>query len=177
MNAAQFVEETLLRRLSDNTRDVEKPSDHEFTHLITVLSPLVDKYVGRTNLPGISDDDLRSLYAMKIHQVLRRGKYDRTRKPQPFFHSVLGNFNRDINRLVDYAKRQELDEDGFNYSFSVDTIVTEIYAPEKEKHKLDALMERLNERQRKVIEITLNNLDKDDHTLLPLAKELLDFWG
>jgi hypothetical protein len=176
MTVGQFVEESLMRRLTDSTKDVERPSDHEFHHIMSQLGAMIDKFTYRTNLPGLSNEDLKSLYAMKVHQVLRRGKYDRTKNPRVFFYLVFNNLNRDINRLINTAQKQEMEEDGFEYSFSVDTITQEIYAPELEKHRLDVIMERLTDHHRKIIDITLKNLELDNPVLVPIAKDILDFW-
>lgn len=176
MSIGEFVEETMIRRLSDTTKDVERPSDHEFQYLLTKIDPLISRFVGRTDLPGLSSEDLRSLYAMKIHQILRRGKYDRTKKPQLFFYLVFNNLNRDIHRLINIAKRQEMAEDAFEYSFAVDTLTSEIYeAPEAEKHPLDVAMEKLTDRHRQIVEIALQQLDLDNPVLVPIAKDILDF--
>lgn len=177
MLAGEFVEESLMRRLCDRTKDKVVPSNYEYEHIISQIDALMDRFVQRTHIEGLSPEDLKSLYAMKVHQVLRRDKYDRTKSPRVFFYMVLSNLNRDINRLVGVSKRKNLDEDGFYHSFQVDVQLTEIYEPMAEKHPLDEIMEKLDKTQNEVINITLNNLDKGDDTLIPLAREILSFWS
>lgn len=176
MTISQFIEESMLRRLSDRSKDVQMVSPQEFSHIMASMDDMLDKLAARTKVPGVTSEDLKSLYGMKVHQTLRRGNYDRTRNPRTFFYQVLSNMNRDMNRLVGVAERQQLDADGFEHSFLVDTTVDEIYAPEQERHPLDQAMEKLNEQDRKIIEITLSHLDKGNPVLVPLARTILEFW-
>lgn len=172
-----------MRRLLDKTKDVETPSQYEFDHILGILSPMITKFVARTHLEGVSEEDLRSLYAMKVHQVLRRGKYDRTKRPTVFFYLVFSNLNRDINRLVGVAQRQLLEEDAFDYAFMVDETenqgfdglgVQRALVANVDQHPMDIAMERMSERHRQIMEIALKKLDQDDPVLVPLATDLFN---
>ncbi len=176
MKLHEFVDESITRRLLDNSKDVVPVSRYEFDHVLGSVDILVNNMMKRTNIPGMSDEDLKSLYAMKVHQVLRRGLYDRTKNPRTFFYLVFTNLNRDINRLVEIGRRQQLDEDGYDHSFSVDTTEKEIYADQPELHPLDVAFEKLEKRHQEIVRITLTLLERDNPTLVPLAARILDFW-
>lgn len=175
MTAAEFIEENLYRRLNDRSRDVREVSQYEYEHIMQQLDRLITNFVKRTTVAGLSDDDLRSLYAMKVHQTLRRGFYDRTKKPQIYFWWVLSNLNRDINRLKEVAVRQGMDLDASSdaiYVGAVESAKNSSY----DTHPLDKIIDRLSEKEQRIINIALDRLDENDAVLLPLAAEIMHLW-
>jgi len=176
INVKDYIEETMIRRLSDKKRDVCTVSDIEFSHLMEQMREMMANLARRVKVNGMSEEDIFSLYALKVHQVLRRGMYDRKKPPRVFFYVVFTYFNRDLHRLAKTALERGLDEDSFAYSFLVDTQTSEIYAPSLDRHLLDVAMERLSLRHQRIVNITLDRLEKNDTLLIPLAKDILSFW-
>lgn len=176
MNIKEFIEESMFRRLSDKSRDKMSVSPTEFNFLLDQMREMMSKMAKRVSVEGVSEEDMLSFYAMKTHQVLRRGGYDRTKPPRVLFYVAFSNLNRDVKRLEDVAKRKNLDEDAFDHSFGVDTQEKEIYVSPPDKHPLDVAIERLSQKHGQIIKITLDRLDSGDDVLVPLAKDILDFW-
>lgn len=176
MTSSEFIEESLFRRLNDKSRDVREVSSYEYEHIMQQLSPLIDRFVARTKVAGMSEDDLKSLYAMKVHQTLRRGFYDRTKKPQIYFWWVLNNLNRDINRLKQVAERKGLDQDASEQSFVITSAFEVSFEREAEIHEFDKIFLRLTENEQKLIKIALGYVERDDHVLVPLAAQIMSVW-
>lgn len=124
MHAREYVDIVITSQLiRPKPNDKIVPND-EFHALIAHLEPTIYKVANDRFIPGFTSEDLESFMHMKVHQVLRRGKYDPARPARPFFQVTFNFLLNDINRMRNKAiadcMRQDALDDALEYVAGMD---------------------------------------------------------
>ena len=106
LSAREYVEIMTCKRLNRELPTDKEVNTDEFNELWNKLDNLTGSLSKNTRIKGFSDDDLKGFFAMKVHQTLRRGQFDRKRPPFGFYAKSFNLLLRNINRNVNNAEKK-----------------------------------------------------------------------
>jgi hypothetical protein len=101
INFREYVEETIINRLLDKSKDRKEIPEAEFRIFLMRLNSLMRYFARERKIMGFTEEDLFSFMVIKLHQVLRRGQYDEKKSQYRFFIKTFNNLFNDINRIKD----------------------------------------------------------------------------
>ncbi len=108
MHSRDYIENLVIESLS-KTYPTDLP-DHlielEFKALVPVFDVVIKKVLKKTHIPMFTDDDIISFMYLKAHQILRQGKWERSRSPYSYFYVAFLNLTRDIIRRQNTKKAE-----------------------------------------------------------------------
>jgi hypothetical protein len=97
------VEEIIIRRLLDHSRDKKEVSNIEFDKIVCQLRLMMEAMAKQRKILGFTSEDLYSFEIMKLHQILRRNQYNPIKSHHRLFIIAFNNLFNDINRLKNNA--------------------------------------------------------------------------
>ena len=132
MQTKEYIEDSILRRLLDNSKDVKEVTNEEFESILESFRPTIN-YSARTPVSNyyqdegellhklpFTEEDMKSFFVMKTHQMYRRGQIDPARKSSSFYlWRALNRLTKDILRINTRCLRNELDLDELNLSMGL----------------------------------------------------------
>jgi hypothetical protein len=81
-------------------------SSDEFDEIWTRISNLVDSLAKNTRIKGFCDDDLKGFFAMKVHETLRRDKFDHNRSPFAFYKTNFDNLLKNLHKELENTEKK-----------------------------------------------------------------------
>lgn len=114
----EYLERFIVARLSRRWPDETYVSDREFREMASRLDVVMFRILEETALDSFSEDDLESFMLMKLHQMMRRSKFDPDRgKHHQLAYVAFRNLMRDILLMERRALSRGLGRDALPSRF------------------------------------------------------------
>jgi hypothetical protein len=120
MNAREHIERMMTNRLLRKMEDDIEVNEIAFNKVMQDMDKMILNILGETKIPGFTNEDLKSFFTLKTHQMLRRRKWDQDRLPFGLFSISYRNLVRDIIRMRGRALKNGMSEDGLDYYIEFD---------------------------------------------------------